>query len=74
MISANLIKKLKSAGYEGEFDLESMIKECGEDFDCLMYEKDHKPNSKWICNHWADSYGKTPSEAVGSFLLKLLKK
>ena len=35
MISAELISQLKSAGYVGEFDLESMIKECGDEFGLL---------------------------------------
>ena len=72
----SLKQQLKDVGYNGKFDLSSLIEACGDEFRNLT-----KDNEIWSTNFiqgseydYGETEGKTPEEAVAKLYIKLNKK
>lgn len=76
----SLKQQLKDVGYNGKFDLSSLIEACGDDFQLTKWDL----NSNWIASteiYYDDAgyqddigKGKTPLIAVAKLYIKLNKK
>ena len=74
----SLKQQLKDVGYNGKFDLSSLIEACGDEFRALRLDSSMKTenNEQWACDRvehgvFETFIGKTPEEAVARLYLRL---
>lgn len=75
-----LKQQLKDAGYACEYNLQSLIEACGEEFGELSYLGEAEPETyRWYAverriDEYQRVYGTTPEEAVARLWLAINKK
>lgn len=69
-MDTSLQKKLRDAGYVGDFDLASLIEACGDEFGTLGAQG----GTQWTAFNYAENeqeFGSTPESAVAALWLAL---